>query len=484
MPKKFFEKKQVNIRKAAVAGMFYPEEKRALKNMIKGFLDKAEEIKIEAKPKILIVPHAGYEYSGQTAGYGFKQLEGVDFRRVVLIGPSHTDWFDGLALSDDDIWQTPLGDLEVDSDFLAKLAKENKKIFYRQSAHSKEHCLEVELPFLQTLLKDFKIAPIVMGEPTLKNAEILADSLAKNIDSKTLIVISSDLSHYPSYELANQIDKKTIGAILSGEAENFEKILKETMNQNLESLDTCACGEGPIKAGLILAERLGLKKIKLLKYVNSGDITGDYSRVVGYASIAFFKESEKTSAFAEKESLSEDDKKELLALARQSIEVYLKEGKMPEFATASERLKQPRGAFVTLRKKNELRGCIGRLEAPEEEPLYKIVAQMAAAAATQDARFYSVRLEELKDIKIEISVLSPLKKIKSPFQEIELGRHGVAIKNGFRSGVFLPQVAIETNWDLETFMNELCEHKAGISKDDWKTGEADIYIFTAEVFKE
>lgn len=476
MPKKESQKEKLEMREPAVAGTFYPQDKKVLENKIDGFLNKAEKIELKEKPKILIVPHAGYDYSGQVAAFGFKQLKGKNFDKVILVGPSHTDWFGGVALTEKDIWETPLGKVEVDQEFNQKLIKENNIIFYRDKAHLKEHDLEVEIPFLQAVLSDFKIVPIVMGESTLENAEILADALAKNIDDKTLIIISSDLSHYPPYEIANQADKKVIDAILSGKVENFENAIKKLTSQDLEGLDTCACGEGPIKAALILAKKLGLKDIKLLKYANSGDVSGDYSKVVGYASIIFLENKND-------DNLSDNEEKELLKIARESIEFYLKKNKISEFKVSSDKLKQPQGAFVTLKKEGQLRGCIGRIE-ETEKPLYEVVSEMAIAAATEDPRFYPISLDEMEDIDIEISVLSPLKRIKDPFKEIDIGRHGVLIKKGTRGGVFLPQVAIEENWSLEEFMDNLCEHKAGLSKDDWKNGKAEIYVFSAEVFGE
>ena len=328
-------------------------------------------------------------------------------------------------------------------------------------------------------MKDFKIVPIIISQSNDENVKALAQALEKHIDEKTLIIISSDLSHYPSYKIANQVDEKTIQAILTGELEQFDKAVAESMAQGLPGLDTCACGGEPIKVGLVLAQSLGLNQIKLLKYANSGDVSGDYSRVVGYAAIVFSQ----LEQDMDYQDLSEQDKEVLLKIARQSIEEYLKNKKISEFKDISPRLKQPQGAFVTLRRNHQLRGCIGRI-VEEKQPLYLLVSQMAIAAATEDGRFIPVELEEMKEIEVEVSVLSPLKEIKDPFKEIEMGKHGVIVQKGRNSGVFLPQVATENNWDLETFMGQLCYQKAGLDKDAWKTGELDIYTFTADVFEE
>jgi len=476
--KKEKKQKEEIIRAPAVAGAFYPAQEKVLAIQVDGFLEKVELGDLKGVPQILILPHAGYMYSGGVAAYGAKSIQGEDFTKVVLIGPSHTDWFEGVSIYEKGSWSTPLGLVEVDEDFAQKLIKENEKIFFWEKAHSEEHCLEVELPFLQRTLKDFKIVPIIMGAPSKQNTEILARALTKYIDEKTLIVISSDLVHYPRYEIANEVDRKTIEAILTGDVELFEKAIEESMSKGYENLGTCACGAEPIKVGLLLAKKLGLNEIKLLKYANSGDVTGDHSRVVGYAAIAFSQIKEQPE-----EGFSDQERQILLKIARESIEVYLKNKKIPDIEVASPGLTRPQGAFVTLRKNHQLRGCIGRIE-EHETPLYKVVSEMAIAAATQDARFRPVELKEMEDVNIEISVLSPPKKIKDPTKEIELGKHGVIIKQGFRSGVFLPQVAVETGWDLEEFMGQLSSQKTGLARDSWKTGQVDIYVFTAEVFEE
>ncbi len=475
---------ELSIRSPVVAGSFYSADKNILSKQINEFLLQSKEIQIEGTPRILIVPHAGYAFSGKVAADAFKLLEGKDFKTVILIGPSHTDWFMGSSVDLHDAWQTPLGNVDVDTDLAKKIISEHKSIFNRPKSHEKEHCLEVCLPFLQKTLKDFKIVPIIVGQPYKQNREALACALSKYLDDRTLIIISSDLSHYPSYEIANQVDKKTVQAILTGELEQFDKAVAESMAQGLPGLDTCACGGEPIKVGLLLARHLGLNQVNLLEYANSGDITSDFSRVVGYAAIVFSKSQQNsTEKDLFSKALTKEDKQTLLKIARQSIEGYLKNKEFPEFKNISPRLNQPQGAFVTLRENHQLRGCVGRV-IEKEKPLYQVVSQMAVLSAIDDNRFLPVSLGEMKDIDIEISVLSPLKKIKNPIQEIEIGKHGVVVEQGLRSGVFLPQVATENNWGLDEFMSQLCQQKAGLSKDAWKTGEIDIYIFSAEIFNE
>jgi len=477
MEKQKSSSKELSIRLPVVAGSFYSEDENILSNQIDEFLLQSKEISVDGNPKILIVPHAGYAFSGQVAANAFKLLIDKDIKTVILIGPSHTDWFDGSSIDLHDVWQTPLGDVNIDTELGERIISEHKSIFNRTKSHEKEHCLEVCLPFLQKTLKDFKIVPIIVGQSDEQSRKALVNALSKYIDNQTLIIISSDLSHYPSYKTANIVDHKIIDTILTGKSKNLTNTIQDLMSQSLLGLDTCACGEEAIHVGLLLSEIIQIDNIKFLDYTNSGDITGDHSRVVGYASIVFSKD------LSGQVSLTEEEKQILLQIARESIEGYLIDKKIPEFENILPNLSQPQGAFVTLRRNHELRGCIGRI-IEEKKPLYQVVSQMAVAAAVDDNRFLSVSLDEMQDIDIEISVLSPLKKIKNPIKEIEIGKHGVIVQKGSHSGVFLPQVATENNWGLEEFMSQLCQQKAGLSKDAWKTGEVDIYVFSAEVFNE
>lgn len=465
------------VRKPAVAGMFYPAEAGTLNNQIEGFFQKVPERKEEDRLRILIVPHAGYDYSGQVAAFGFKQLVGKNYSTVILLGGSHSAYFEGVAIDENDAWETPLGQVVIDREKAKKLVEGVEGVSFSSAAHSQEHSLEVELPFLQKALKDFKLVPLLLGETDETLLENLAEALAKKMTENILFVISTDLSHYPPYEVAREVDQATIDLILSGNPGNFEKTISTQMKKGYPNLATCACGEKAVRVGMKLAQKLRKGEWKLLKYANSGDVTGDKGRVVGYASIGFYESIE----VAEGTKLGEEAQKELLKIARKTLESYLGSRKTPEFKVIEPKLLEHRGAFVTLRKNGQLRGCIGEFET--KEPLWKVVQRMAIDAATRDPRFSPVRINELTEIKIEISVLSPLMKIDNP-DKIELGVHGVMIKKGLRRGVFLPKVATETGWDKETFMGQLCSQKAGLSWDCWKKKDIEIFVFTALVFEE
>lgn len=471
------KKEEKVLRQAAVAGAFYPADKTTLEDKINSFLDKTKVIAKE-KLSILVVPHAGYNYSGQTAAWGFKQIPKDKYLKVIILGASHQAYFNNVAIYNQGAWQTPLGEVEVEESLANNLIKQSKFFKANLEAHKLEHSLEVELPFLQQTLASFKIVPILLGQVTPEVEDNLAQAIADNFDEHTLLVISSDLAHYPQYKIANQVDKNTIEAILTGEVPKF----KEAMLKGLElpGVETCACGEAAIKIGMMIAQKLNLQTIKLIDYHNSGDITSDQSRVVGYAAIGFYENSLrqqlKTEIF-----LSQEQQKKLLQIARETLEKYLKNQKIPEYKIEDQTLLKPLGAFVTLSKDGELRGCIGEFE--PEKPLWKVVQNKALDAASHDPRFSPVTYHELKDIKIEISVLSPQEKIDD-WKKIALGKHGVVIKRGFQGGTFLPQVAKETNWDLETFLSNLCFNKAGLEKECYKDPKTKIYIFTAQVFSE
>jgi AmmeMemoRadiSam system protein B len=270
------------IRKPVVAGAFYPADKNTLINQINIFLNKAKKIKVKGFLKILIVPHAGYDYSGQTAAWGFKQLKKQNYSRVIILGISHRSYFSYAAVYHQGAWQTPLGKVEIDEALVHNfLAKVDLK------PHQEEHSLEVELPFLQRILKDFKIVPILLSQTTPRLLENLAAAIVSRLNQKTLLVISSDLSHYPSYKIANKVDRKTINSILTGKPERFNRIIQTGLDQ--PGVETCACGAEAIKVGMMVAKKLGIKKIKLLNYSNSGDRGGDKNQVVGYASIGFYE---------------------------------------------------------------------------------------------------------------------------------------------------------------------------------------------------
>jgi AmmeMemoRadiSam system protein B/AmmeMemoRadiSam system protein A len=474
-------------RKPAVAGQFYPSDSMELSRELTGYFKNAKKEPIPGKIVGLISPHAGYMYSGQVAAYAYKLLEGFSYETVVVISPSHVAYFPGASVYNGGAYQTPLGTIPIDTTLAGEIASVNERVFLSNQGHAfvgqrGEHAIEVELPFLQLVLGKFKLVPIVIGDQDWATCEALAEALVKSIKGKSvLMVASSDLSHYHPYDQAEKLDSVVIKHVNAFDPEGLFSDL---------SAGACeACGGSPITALLLAAKGLGADKAKVVKYANSGDVTGDKSAVVGYMAAVVYDSKSKSSGSDKKETekgsadmgLSAKDKATLMNIARTTIENCVKGEKVPDFDVDSPILKEKRGAFVTIHEHGQLRGCIGYIEAIK--PLYLTIREMAQAAALNDPRFNPVSPQELSSLDLEISVLSPLKKIED-VNEIQIGKHGVLLKKGYYQGVFLPQVATEQGWDRTTFLNELC-YKAGISDPDcWRDKDADLYIFSAEVFEE
>ncbi len=458
------------VRKAAVAGAFYPGDKGELIEAVDGFLDNVKKADLDGRLLAVIVPHAGYRYSGQVAAYGFKQLQGTDFKKIIIISPSHYVGFEGISIYNKGLFETPLGRVKIDEELAGKIMKKSDRFKFYPEAHQKEHAIEVELPFLQRVYKDFTIVPITMGTPLFNDARILSDALYDAVDRDTLLVISVDLSHYYAYEKAVQLDKSGISAI--------EKLDAKWLLEQLKNGDTEIDAPIAVLATIMLANRHNAKA-RLLKYANSGDVTEDKSRVVGYSSIVIYIP-EREEMLMKNEYLNKEEKRKLMEIAKASIveSVTGKKGSYSE--VTEERLKENCGAFVTIKKHGQLRGCIGYIIAVK--PLHETVKDVARSAAINDPRFRPMTEEELKDMEIEISALTPLKRIDD-VSEIEVGKHGLYMKRGFYSGILLPQVATEYGWDRDTFLQHTCQ-KAGLPVTAWKDSSTEIYIYSADVFSE
>lgn len=470
-------KKQMSIRKAAVSGSFYPASTQILESKISGFLSKTKKIPQEGKLRILIVPHAGIDYSGNVAAWGFGQIDKKEYQRVILLGASHRAYFDHAAIDGSNSWETPLGKVDIDHDLIDAFIDENYKIRIDSRPHLDEHGLEIELIFLQKVLTDFTIIPVLVSNPSEGTIKSLADKISQYLDEKTLLVVSTDLSHYPPWQIANHVDNETIESILAGKKGIFERKIEEIGNNHYSGVETVACGYQAIRVALKTAEMMGLKDFKKIKYENSGDVTCEKNRVVGYVSIGLWSKDLKS----DKLLLDSQSQKEALLIARITLEEYVKNKKIITVSPQNKSLLLPRGSFVTLRRKGLLRGCIGNFE--PDKPLYEVIQAMTVAAASKDIRFSPVVEDELSDIDIEISVLSPREKIHD-WKNIELGKHGVVIQKGSRSGTFLPQVADETGWSKEEFLSQLCTQKTGLSADCYKDPDTSIFTYGAQVFEE
>ena len=459
------------VKHPSVAGQFYPADKNELSKDIDSYLKDYKVIGGEGELIALIVPHAGYQYSGKVAGYAYKQLTNKSFDTVIIMGPSHYVSFDGLSIIPSGEYETPLGKMSIDKDVAASLMSFSPKIQYFKQAWDKEHSVEVQIPFLQKTMKNCKIVPIVFGAQTTENCYLLAQAISQIMDTlpekgkkkSILLIASSDMSHYHTSEVASVMDGVAMDAISKGDL--------NTLVEKLATGECEMCGYGPVITAMMVAEQLGANSYEILKYADTGDVTKDKSSVVGYMSAAIYRRPL---------VLDGSDRTRLLEIARKTLESYLSTKQRPDLLVYEKELQQKAGVFVTLKKNGQLRGCIGYLRAVK--PLYEAVSNMAIAAATEDIRFTAVTTEELTDLKIEISVLSPMARIGNT-DEIVVGKHGLFLVNGTQSGILLPQVATENKWTRAEFLENLC-YKAGLPISVLKDPNTRLYSFTADVFDE
>lgn len=473
------------VREAAVAGAFYPGDAQELTTMIDSMLATVHDPPVKGKILAAVAPHAGYIYSGPVAAHTYAALKGHTYKRIVVIAPTHYVAFAFTSVYNGDAYRTPLGTIPVDKEFARRLARMAPSIELSDKGHTPtaaggEHAIEVQLPWLQRTAGNFELVPIIMGNQSYEACRALGMALEKLVafekkngeTGETLVLASSDLSHYHSYEDAQTMDRKALAALSAWD--------EYSMSRNFEARIWEACGGAPIVAAMIYAEHMGAREAEVLQYANSGDTAGDKTRVVGYSADIFVQD-EGHSAAAPPFTLSHEEKKTLLAIARKSVEHAVGPGLVyiPD-APKSEILGREYGAFTTLTKDGQLRGCIGYTSAVK--PLFMTVRDTASYAALHDPRFPAVTADELPALVYEVSVLSPLRRILDPDQ-IQVGRDGLLIKNGRHEGLLLPQVPGEFGWDRKTFLEQTCQ-KAGLHRDCWKEEATDIFGFTAVVFNE
>lgn len=482
-------------RPPSVAGAhsFYPSNPSQLRDQINHYLEQADLLE-EEPPLGLIVPHAGYIYSGPVAGWAYKQIVGHRYDTVIVIAPSHFEPFSYAAVMPAGAYQTPLGEVPVDDELVKELVKAGEKVMeislqghLNRGSGLSEHSLEVQLPFLQIVLADFKLVPIVVGGSGWNLCRKIGEAVAKIARGrKVLIVASSDLSHYHSYDKAYQLDQAVIDRIQTMDAEG----LAEGCHSGILE----ACGGVPIAATMTAAGLMSAKNVKILRHATSGDVTGGMrDQVVGYLAAAFYPGSPTESNVSKGKNqdvepihigvdFTHEEKAILLSIARKAT-IAAVEGKQYKAGvptSAAPNLHKKRSVFVTIKKEGNLRGCIGNL-APSS-PLYALVADVARQSALSDPRFAPVAKKEVKKLNIEVTVLSPMIQISSP-GEVVPGLHGVLIRYKGYQGLLLPQVAEEHGWDREQFLVNVCM-KAGLSVDTWRNPKVELYIFTADHFAE
>jgi MEMO1 family protein len=474
-------KAPAKIREPAVAGLFYPADPTELAGVIDRLLRSSEDTPLR-RIRALICPHAGYAYSGPTAARAYKAVQGQPYRTVIVLAPGHYAAFSGAAVTQADAYRTPLGLAPVSSlaariaavkpFFPEKTCRVQRPAWARQSSlkapppgedtpETWEHALEVQVPFLQRVLTNFDLVPAILGEV---DPAALARALRPFLDPSTLLVASSDLSHYHPYDQAKKLDAQCV---------------KDICELNLEAMNAReACGKSPILVLMHLAQQMGWTT-QLLDYRNSGDTAGDRSGVVGYAAIAFLEPAASAQV--------PDSKQQLLHLARQSLESWVARQQKPDpdKSRFPPEWAEPKGCFVTLTKQGQLRGCIGHIF--PQEPLWQAVVDNACHAATQDPRFPPVTIRELAQLRIEISLLTTPQPLVFASPEDLLAKlrpkvDGVVLKIGSRGATYLPQVWDQIP-DKTEFLGHLCE-KASCPPNAWRDPGTEILVYQVEAFHE
>lgn len=478
----------------------YPAERAALQASVETYLREAEIAPIPGRLLSVVVPHAGYVYSGAVAAYAYRalQTQGCTGATLVVIGDTHS----GLGSAEIAVWasgafETPLGMIAVDEEVAHSLLDADPHIQFDREAFRGEHPVENQVPFIQSACPQARIVPIVVRQPSLQNAHLLAEALvtafADGPDGSRLIVASTDLSHYYPYHVAQQIDEVALQAIASLDVQAVIDSPRRCTELAIADNPGAMCSPGAVMTALLASQRMGADQATVLHYANSGDVPiGRRTEVVGYGAVALWDSNEQQIPaefqlpFApeeplEPQPLSPEAREELLALARRTAHQYLTTQSFPAYHPEDPALSQALGAYVTYEKDGELRGCLGRLEG--DRPAYLNVQYAAVAAAIADSRFAPVTPEELEALDLEITLLHPVRQVLDP-DEIQIGREGVLLRVGDEGGaLFLPQVALEEEWDLRTTLVNLCR-KAGLPDDAWQRADARLYVFAGEWFRE
>jgi len=469
---------------AAGAGRWYPADKAELSAMVDGFLAEKPDAAPPGRPVGLIVPHAGYRYSGKCAGAAFSAVKGLEYARVIILGLSHAG-MPGAAVLNAESYVTPLGAIEIDRDACTRLLAE-KPFAEMPRAFVAEHSLDNEVPFIQRALKGrFKLVPVLVGAVTPEEVASIVQQIKPLLGKDTLLVASSDFTHYGrdyGYAPFAEDVPANLAKLAKEAAEPIVKLDADGFAGHVERTGDTICGRNPIAVLLQALPKDAAGTVA--RFYTSGGLTNDYSMSVSYQSFIFTRKETNNSQKETTTMLSKEAQTELLKIARQTLEAAVSGKKKPPIKTDFAELQNEQGAFVTLMKDGDLRGCIGQFTA--DEPLYKVVVNRAWSAALEDPRFENFRLKpaDLPAVKIEVSVLSPMVRVKDPAKEVKLGVHGIYIKRGWNAGTFLPQVATEHKMTLEEFLSTCCAHKAGLAADAWKDPATEVYVYTAQVFGE
>ena len=435
-------------REAAYAGQFYPASPSQLRSMIKGMVDEKAE-----KEDVIgaVLPHAGYIYSGPVVGAVLSRIKFKD--TFVIMCPNHTGLGKLFSLWAEGVWKTPLGQVDVDSELAERILAESRYLEKDTAAHMHEHAVEVQVPFLQYFKPDVKIVPIVLGQGSGNAYKEIGKAIAraiKALDRQAVVIASSDMTHYETQESARSKDTRAIQAMVEL---NEDKLLK-----TVQQFDITMCGYAAAVSLIAAAKELGASRAELIKYQTSGDGTGDYSSVVGYAGITIAG----MSAIAR--------------LAKETVETYVKDRKLPRVAAPdlTAEMKEQAGVFVSIHKHGELRGCIGTFE-PQRQNVAEEIISNAVSSATRDPRFLPVGAQELNDLEYSVDVLTHPVPVEDK-DKLDPKKYGVIVECGWRKGLLLPDLEGVDTVDQQI---DICCQKAGISPGE----KTNLYRFEVKRYK-
>lgn len=421
------------IRNPVVSGQFYPASPSQLKAMIEGLVD---EKAVKEEVIGLVSPHAGYIYSGRVAGAAISKIKFKD--TFIIMGPNHTGMGKPCSIMTEGVWKTPLGEVEIDSELGKRILATSSYLQEDYAAHQYEHSIEVQLPFLQYFKPDIRIVPIILAYSSGAVYKEIGREIAKAIkdsNKEVVIIASSDMTHYEPQESAQRKDMQAIEAILD--------LNEDELLRRIDELDISMCGYAPAVSLISAAKELGATRAELVKYQTSGDTSGDYASVVGYAGVII------TAMHP------------IARLAKKTVEAYVKEGKTPQPEELTPEMRGRTGVFVSIHKFGELRGCIGTIE-PTEKNVAEEIVNNAINSATRDPRFPPVAPNELKDLSYSVDVLTTPEPIDSQDQ-LDAKKYGVIVEAGMRRGLLLPDLE---GVDTVDYQIEICRMKAGIMPDE------------------
>ncbi|MCD6452688.1 MAG: AmmeMemoRadiSam system protein B [Dehalococcoidales bacterium] len=434
------------IRKPVVAGQFYPESATQLSQMIQGMVDNQA-----TKEEVIgvVSPHAGYIYSGPVAGAVISRIKFRD--TFIIMGPNHTGRGKPFSIMTEGSWETPSGEVAIDSELAKQILTNSQYLEEDYEAHQYEHSIEVQLPFLQYFKKAIRMVPITFSYSSSIVYKEIGEAIAtavKQLGRKAIIIASSDMTHYEPQESARQKDSVAIAAILNLDA---DELLEQVKKFNISM-----CGYAPTVAMITAAKELGATSAELVRYQTSGDTTGDYSSVVGYAGVILKEMSP------------------LVKLARETVETYVTTGTFPQPTKLTPEMKEKAGVFVSIHKFDELRGCIGTIEPVRDSVAEEIMAN-AVSAATRDPRFPPVTPDELNDLTYSVDVLTPPEPIGNKDQ-LDPRKYGAIVEAGLRKGLLLPDLE---GVDTVDYQLDICRQKAGIMPDE----PVKLYRFEVKRYK-